>query len=205
MLLVLRPSDFDWNLYHQLSWASSFQTVGGNSQPPWSYKTVLHNKFHINPQNPVHLCFHQYSTDDHMCACSVMSNSFLTHPVDCGPPGSLFMDFPGKNTGVGCHSLLKGVFSTQGLNPCHLHCTRLFITCHQGSPQLMMQVLKQLFGNTFLQRSYLECVHREGESFLSRELYIHDSKTKWDTARIYQDTMQASKWNQIPLVLKLVV
>ena len=114
-------------------------------------------------------------------------------------------DFPGKNTGVGCHSLLQGVFSTQGLNPRHLHCTRLFITCHQGSPQLMMQVLKQLFGNSFLQRSYLECVHREGESFLSRELYIHDSKTKWDTARIYQDTMQASKGNQIPLVLKLVV
>ena len=27
-------------------------------------------------------------------------------------------DIPGKNTGVGCHSLLQGVFWTQGLNPC---------------------------------------------------------------------------------------
>ena len=26
-------------------------------------------------------------------------------------------DFPGKNTGVGCHSLLQGIFPTQGLNP----------------------------------------------------------------------------------------
>ena len=25
--------------------------------------------------------------------------------------------FPGKNTGVGCHSLLQGIFPTQGLNP----------------------------------------------------------------------------------------
>ena len=33
-------------------------------------------------------------------------------------------DFPGKNTGVGCHSLLQGIFPTQGLKPlllCLLH------------------------------------------------------------------------------------
>ena len=28
---------------------------------------------------------------------------------------------PGKNTGVGCHSLLQGIFPTQGLNPRLLH------------------------------------------------------------------------------------
>ena len=26
-------------------------------------------------------------------------------------------DSPGKNTGVGCHTLLQGIFPTQGLNP----------------------------------------------------------------------------------------
>ena len=26
-------------------------------------------------------------------------------------------DFPGKDTGVGCHSLLQGIFPTQGSNP----------------------------------------------------------------------------------------
>ena len=32
-------------------------------------------------------------------------------------------DFPGKNTGVVCHFLLQGIFSTQGLNPSqNLHC-----------------------------------------------------------------------------------
>ena len=30
-------------------------------------------------------------------------------------------DFPGKNTGVGCHFLLQGIFPTQGSNPQPLH------------------------------------------------------------------------------------
>ena len=41
---------------------------------------------------------------------------------------------PGKNTGVGCHFLLQGIFSTQGRNP-GLHCRRiLYWLRHQGSP-----------------------------------------------------------------------
>ena len=31
-------------------------------------------------------------------------------------------DFPGKNTGVGCHFLLQAIFPTQGLNLGLLHC-----------------------------------------------------------------------------------
>ena len=31
------------------------------------------------------------------------------------------MDFPGKNTGVGCHFLFQGILLTQGWNPCPLH------------------------------------------------------------------------------------
>ena len=30
-------------------------------------------------------------------------------------------DSPGKNTGVGCHVLLQGIFLTQGSDPCLLH------------------------------------------------------------------------------------
>ncbi|XP_069426855.1 cilia- and flagella-associated protein 119 isoform X1 [Ovis canadensis] len=33
----------------------------------------------------------------------------------------LSMDSPGKNTGVGCHAFLQGIFPTQGSNPCLLH------------------------------------------------------------------------------------
>ena len=32
----------------------------------------------------------------------------------------------GKNTGVGCHSLLQEIFPTQGLNPGLLHCRQIF-------------------------------------------------------------------------------
>ena len=46
--------------------------------------------------------------------------------MNCKPPGSsVHGDSPGKNTGVGCHALLQGIFSTQELNPCLLcllHC-----------------------------------------------------------------------------------
>ena len=35
------------------------------------------------------------------------------------------MDFPGKNTGVGCHAFLQGIFSTQGSSPGFLHCRQI--------------------------------------------------------------------------------
>ena len=40
---------------------------------------------------------------------------------------------PGKNTGVGSHSLLQGIFPTQGLNLGLLHYS-LYHLSHQGSP-----------------------------------------------------------------------
>ena len=48
----------------------------------------------------------------------------------------------GKNTGVGSHSLLQGIFPTQGLNPSLPHC-RWILYClnHQGSPLLEKFVL----------------------------------------------------------------
>ena len=34
-------------------------------------------------------------------------------------------DFPGKDTGVGCHFLLQWIFPTQGSNPGLLHCRQI--------------------------------------------------------------------------------
>ena len=46
-------------------------------------------------------------------------------------------DFPGNNTGVGCHFLLQGISPTQGLNPsllCLLHCRQiLYLLSHWRS------------------------------------------------------------------------
>ena len=42
----------------------------------------------------------------------------LCDPTDCSPPGSsVHGDSPGRNTGLGCHSLLQRIFPTQGSNP----------------------------------------------------------------------------------------
>ena len=57
-------------------------------------------------------------------AKSLPSCPTLWDPMDCSPPCCSW-DSPGKNTGVGCHFLLQGIFPTQGLNLhilCLLHC-----------------------------------------------------------------------------------
>ena len=47
----------------------------------------------------------------------------LCDSLDCSLLGSsLHGDSPGKNTGVGCHALLQGIFPTQRSNPSLLHC-----------------------------------------------------------------------------------
>ena len=70
------------------------------------------------------------------CLVTLVSNSF--DPMDCSPPGSSVQgDSPGKNTGVGCHALLQGIFPTQGLNSDLLHCRWiLYHLSHQGSPYI---------------------------------------------------------------------
>ena len=54
-----------------------------------------------------------------MLCHSVMPNSLQLH----GWYSTRFLcpvNFPGKNTGAGCHFPLHGLFPTQGLNPCLL-------------------------------------------------------------------------------------
>ena len=70
----------------------------------------------------------------YMCvSCSVVSNSLRTHGLE--PTRFLCpWDFPGKNTGVGFHSLLQGIFPTQGSNLGLVHCRQiLYHLSHQGS------------------------------------------------------------------------
>ena len=61
----------------------------------------------------------------------------LCDPVDCSPTRLLHpWDFPGKNTGVGCHFLLLEIFLTQRLNLGLPHCRQmLYHLSHQESPQ----------------------------------------------------------------------
>ena len=63
----------------------------------------------------------------------------LCNLMDCSLPGSSIHGiFLGKNIGVGCHSLLQGLFLTQGSNLCLPHCLQtLYHLSHQGSPQTL--------------------------------------------------------------------
>ena len=60
-------------------------------------------------------------TCGHACyVISVMSDSLQP----CGSQPTRLLcpwDSPGKNTGMGCHALLQGIFWTQGSNPSLLH------------------------------------------------------------------------------------
>ena len=52
--------------------------------------------------------------------CSATTDSLQPHGLK---PTRLHCswDFPGKDTGMGCHFLLQGIFLTQGSNPCLFH------------------------------------------------------------------------------------
>ena len=67
-------------------------------------------------------------------SCSVVSNSLWPHELQ---PIRLLCpwDSPGKNTRVGCHFLLQGIFQIQGSNPGLLHCRQILyhLSC-LGSP-----------------------------------------------------------------------
>ena len=77
-----------------------------------------------------------------MYSMLVLSRSFVSDsrdPMECTrllcPWGS-----PGKDTGVGCHFLLQGIFPTQGSSPCvwcllHWQVDSLPLS-HPGSPRL---------------------------------------------------------------------
>ena len=77
-----------------------------------------------------------------MYCIAVLSHS-VCDPVDCSLlDSSVHGDSPGKNTGVGCHALLQGIFPTQGLNPGLPHCRRiLYHLNHQESLYCIEDVL----------------------------------------------------------------
>ena len=69
-----------------------------------------------------------------MLSRSFMSSSLRPHGLQ---PARLLCPWnsPGKNTGVGCHFLLQGIFLTQESNPHLPHCQAdSLLLSHKGSP-----------------------------------------------------------------------
>ena len=79
-----------------------------------------------------------------LCLVTQCLSVWLCNPMDCSPPGSfVHADCPGKNTGVGYHALLQGIFPIQGLNPGLPHCRQiLFSLSHEWSPAIGYTYIK---------------------------------------------------------------
>ena len=105
-----------------------------------------------------------------MClVISVVSNSGRPH----GPePASLLCpwDSPSKNTSVGCHALVQGIFAIQGSNPGLLHCTCIFFyhLIHQGSPLYIHTCTSITYTYTHI---YSAPTHNEVETSSPRPLW----------------------------------
>ena len=67
-----------------------------------------------------------------------------------------------KNTGVGCHFLLQGIFPTQGSNPSLLHCRYIvYHLSHQESPYIFNSFFKLwiIWRNFYVYNLYMEMTH----------------------------------------------
>ena len=99
------------------------------------------------------------------CAVRMLSCVHSATPWTVTPQAFCPWDFPGKNTGVGCHFLLQGIFPTQGSNLCFLQVSciagGLFTTVPLGKG---LNKLKSLLRLQYLP---LKLVHM-GPSFVSR-------------------------------------
>ena len=66
-------------------------------------------------------------------------------------------DFPGKNTGVGCHFLLQGTFPTQGLNLHLMHCR--WILYHMSYTEKIFMCIIATFVSSLEKYLYKFSVH----------------------------------------------
>ena len=112
------------------------------------------------------------STKSQTWICDVISPSAvptLCDPIDCSPPGSsVHGDSPGKDTGVGCHALLQGVFPTLGSNPGFPHFRQiLYCLSHQRSPRTLEWVAYPFSSKTSQPRNRNQVSFSPGRVFTS--------------------------------------
>ena len=74
----------------------------------------------------IYLDLYLYTTyEDEVVVWSLRYVLFFATLWTVACQATLPWDFPGKNTGVGCHFLLQRIFPTQESNPHLLHCRRI--------------------------------------------------------------------------------
>ena len=97
----------------------------------YNYSERLHFHFHFQVSDGA---FSQIFTK-----CESVSQLCMTrcNPMYCSPPAPLSKEFSKQNPGVGSHSLLQGIFLTQGSNSGLLLCRWiLYHLSHERSPNI---------------------------------------------------------------------
>ena len=88
--------------------------------------------------------------------CCSVTQLWLTlcDPMDYSPPGSSVMGFCSKNTGVGCHFLLQGIFLAKGSNLCLLNWQAAsLLLCHHGNSSCLWSWLIMTAGRSWNHRT----------------------------------------------------
>ena len=94
----------------------------------------------------------QYHSDGYMSLCVhaklLQSCPILCNPMDYSPPGSsVHQNSPGKNTGVGFHALLQGIFPTQRPNSRQVSCIGrwvMYLWHHLESVYMALYISKHI-------------------------------------------------------------
>ena len=104
----------------------------------------------------------------HVCACSVSKLCPTLWPTRLFSP----WDLPGRNTGVGCHFLLQGIFTTQISNS-YLLCLLWF----QWKTNTMKQSLKSEYSTFFIHTIYSDrrILYNYIKSFQKKALWLSRS------------------------------
>ena len=103
----------------------------------------------------------------------------LCNPMNCN------WNSLGKNTGVGSHSLLQGIFPTQGSNSCLLHCRHiLYSLSHQGSLCTYISTYISeyiyIYTHIYTHTQIYVCIKIKGYNRDTKSLVIHYSnKSEW--------------------------
>ena len=128
---IIWHSGKDKPTYRDYKQISGFQGAKDEEEGGWigeTYRflrseTILHNTIMVNIR--------------HCAVCLVVqSRPALCDHMNCTLPASSVLGYcPGKNTRVGCHALLQGIFPTQGSHPGLPSCRRiLYHLSYKESP-----------------------------------------------------------------------
>ena len=104
--------------YYKSNFISNIPANGVTSFKCWRGKETQHWIMHVWMNWVGWKVRSGFSTGCYGCCCLLAKSCLTLWPHGLQPARLLCpWDFPGRNTGVGCHFLLWGIFPIQGLNP----------------------------------------------------------------------------------------